>query len=72
MRWSASSARHTLADSVGPGMRLLVCGINPSPFSADVGVGYGRPGNRFWPAAVAAGVAPVDRDPVAALARARG
>ena len=64
--------RHTLADSVGPGMRLLVCGINPSPYSADVGVGYGRPGNRYWPAALAAGIAPVDRDPVAALAAGTG
>lgn len=64
--------RHTLADSVGPGMRLLVCGINPSPYSADVGIGYGRPGNRFWPAACAAGIAPVDRDPAAALAAGTG
>jgi len=58
---------HTLADSVAPGMRILVCGVNPSPFSADAGVGYARPGNRFWPAALAAGVVDVDRDPVAAL-----
>jgi len=63
---------HTLADSVGPGMRLLVCGINPSPYSADVGVGYGRPGNRFWPAALLAGIVPVDRDPAAALAAGTG
>jgi len=60
--------RHTLADSVGPGMVLLVCGVNPSPYSADAGVGYARPGNRFWPAALAAGLVSVDRDPVAALA----
>ena len=58
--------RPTLADSVGPDMRLLVCGINPSPYSAEVGVGYGRLGNRFWAAALVAGVAPVDRDPAAA------
>ncbi len=57
----------TLADTVGPGMRLLVCGVNPSPYSADVGVGYGRPGNRFWKAAIAAGVVEADRDPRAAL-----
>jgi len=57
----------TLADSVGPGMQLLVCGVNPSFYSADAGVGYARPGNRFWPAALAGGVAPADRDPVAAL-----
>ena len=63
---------HTLADSVGSGMRLLVCGINPSPYSADVGVGYGRPGNRFWPAALAAGIVPIDRDPAAALVAGTG
>ena len=59
--------RHTLADTVGAGMHLLVCGVNPSPYSADVGVGYGRPGNRFWPAALSAGIVTVDRDPIAAL-----
>jgi TDG/mug DNA glycosylase family protein len=57
----------TLADTVGPGMRLLVCGVNPSWYSADAGVGYARPGNRFWPAALAAGIVDLDRDPVAAL-----
>ncbi|MEJ7583402.1 MAG: mismatch-specific DNA-glycosylase [Acidimicrobiales bacterium] len=46
----------TLADSVGPGMRLLLCGLNPSIYSADRGVGFARPGNRFWPAMVAAGL----------------
>ncbi len=62
----------TLGDTVGPGMRLLVCGVNPSPYSADAGVGYARPGNRFWPAALAAGLVDVDRDPVAALGRGLG
>jgi len=59
----------TLADTVRPGMRLLICGVNPSPYSADVGVGYGRPGNRFWPAVVAAGVVDRPRDPIDALVR---
>ena len=63
---SARRAR-TLPDIVGPGMRLLVCGLNPSVYSADVGVGFGRPGNRFWPAALAAGLASIDRDPRHAL-----
>ena len=53
----------TLPDVVGPSMRLLVCGLNPSLYAADVGVGYGRPGNRFWPAALAAGIVSVPRDP---------
>ena len=56
-----------LADTVTTGMRLLVCGINPSPYSADVGIGYARPGNRFWPAALAAGIVGRDRDPIDAL-----
>ncbi|MEM8705629.1 MAG: methyltransferase domain-containing protein, partial [Actinomycetota bacterium] len=52
----------TLPDIVGPSMRLLICGLNPSVYSAETLVGFGRPGNRFWPAALAAGIATVDRD----------
>jgi double-stranded uracil-DNA glycosylase len=59
--------QRTLADTVGPGMRLLVCGLNPSLYAADAGVGYARPGNRFWPAARAVGVVERDRDAVDAL-----
>jgi TDG/mug DNA glycosylase family protein len=58
---------YTLADTVSDGMRLLMCGVNASPYSADAGVGYARPGNRFWPAALAAGVVTLDRQPVDAL-----
>lgn len=58
----ATRAR-TLADVVGPSMRLLLVGLNPSLYSADVGVGFARPGNRFWPAALAAGIVEIDRDP---------
>lgn len=54
----------TLADLVGPDMRLLLVGLNPSLYAADVGVGFGRTGNRAWPALLAAGMATVDRDPV--------
>ena len=57
----------TLPDTVGPGMRLLVCGLNPSLHAADAGVGFFTPGNRFWPAALAAGLATTDRDPWDAL-----
>jgi double-stranded uracil-DNA glycosylase len=66
IRLRARRAR-TLADTVGDGMRLLVCGINPALYSADAGVDYARPGNRFWPAALAAGVVAKDRDPYDAL-----
>jgi TDG/mug DNA glycosylase family protein len=66
--WSARATRErTLADTVAPGLRVLVCGLNPSVFSADAGVGFARPGNRFWPAAIAAGIASRDRDPWHAL-----
>ena len=58
----------TLPDRVGPGLRLLVCGLNPSLHAADSGVPFGRPGNRFWPALLAAGLAERDRDPDDALA----
>lgn len=59
---------HTLPDWIGPGMRVLVVGLNPSPASANDGVNFARPGNRFWPAALAAGLVTVDRDPEQALA----
>lgn len=62
----ATRAR-TLPDTVGPGMRLLVCGLNPSLYAADAGTGFARPGNRYWPAALAAGLVSVDRDPDHAL-----
>jgi TDG/mug DNA glycosylase family protein len=66
--WVAQLRRaRTLADTVGADMRLLVCGLNPSLYSADVGIGYGRPGNRFWPAAIAAGLVSRPRDPRHAL-----
>jgi double-stranded uracil-DNA glycosylase len=57
----------TLADCVGPDMRVLVSGRNPSLYAADAGVGFARPGNRFWPALLAAGLATVGRDPLALL-----
>ena len=58
----------SLPDIVAPDMRLLLVGLNPSPASADTGIGYARPGNRFWPAVLEADLASVDRDPRAALA----
>lgn len=65
-RVTATRAR-TLPDTVGPSMRLLVCGLNPSVYSADTGIGFARPGNRYWPAALAAGLVTRDRDPSDAL-----
>lgn len=61
----------TLPDYVGPDMRLLICGLNPSPSSADSGVGFFKAGNRFWPAALQAGLATQDRNPFDLLRRHR-
>ncbi|MFT7600914.1 MAG: TDG/mug DNA glycosylase family protein [Acidimicrobiales bacterium] len=59
----------TLPDVVGPNMRTLVCGLNPSPHAAASGVGFSHPGNRFWPAAQTAGLTEVANDPHRALLR---
>ncbi|MCY1034074.1 G/U mismatch-specific DNA glycosylase [Corallococcus sp. BB11-1] len=48
----------TVPDLLAPGMRVLFCGINPSLYSAVVGVHFARPGNRFWPAMHLAGFTP--------------
>jgi TDG/mug DNA glycosylase family protein len=37
-----------VADLVGPDLRVLFCGINPSTLSGDLGLHFARPGNRFW------------------------
>jgi TDG/mug DNA glycosylase family protein len=58
---------HMLPDTVGPGMRALVVGLNPSLLSADRGIGFARPGNRFWPAAIASGLVTRALDPFRAL-----
>ncbi len=48
----------SLAPIVGPGLRVLFVGINPSLKSAEVGHNFARPGNRFWPTLHAAGYTP--------------
>jgi TDG/mug DNA glycosylase family protein len=42
----------------GPGLSVLLVGINPSLRSAEVGHHFARPGNRFWPTLHAAGFTP--------------
>lgn len=61
----------TLADTVGPGMRLLLVGLNPSPHAVASGVGFSGPSNRGWPALMASGLATADRDPDALLSEHR-
>ena len=67
--WVVDARRdRTLPDFVAGGMRMLVCGLNPSLVAADAGFGYAGATNRFWAAVVAAGAATHLRDPLAALA----
>ncbi|MET8149041.1 G/U mismatch-specific DNA glycosylase [Actinoplanes sp. NPDC049668] len=46
----AAAADRTIPDLVGPDLRVLFSGINPSLYSAATGHHFARPGNRFWPA----------------------
>jgi TDG/mug DNA glycosylase family protein len=53
----------TVPDVIGPGLRVLFCGINPGLYTAAIGHHFGRPGNRFWPTLHAAGFTPRLLDP---------
>jgi double-stranded uracil-DNA glycosylase len=44
------SAPPGVPDVVGPGLRVLFCGINPGAVSGRLGQHFARPGNRFWKA----------------------
>lgn len=48
----------SIPDVIGPGLRVLFCGINPSLYSAATGHHFARPGNRFWKTLHAAGFTP--------------
>src|ERR1044072_183730 len=47
----------TLPDFVAPGLDIVSIGINPSLYSVERGFYFARPGNRFWPALNASGLA---------------
>jgi double-stranded uracil-DNA glycosylase len=50
----AAARGRFIPDVIGPGLKVLFVGINPSLYSAAVGHHFARPGNRFWPALHAA------------------
>jgi double-stranded uracil-DNA glycosylase len=54
----SARASSVLGPIVGPGLRVLFVGINPSLRSAEVGHHFARPGNRFWPTLHASGFTP--------------
>jgi TDG/mug DNA glycosylase family protein len=53
----------TVPDLVGPDLRLLFVGINPGLWTAATQTHFAHPGNRFYPALLAAGIIerPIDR-----------
>ena len=53
----------TVPDVIGPGLRVLFCGINPSLSSAAHERHFATPGNRFWPALHRGGFTPRVLDP---------
>jgi TDG/mug DNA glycosylase family protein len=53
----------TVPDLVRPGLRVLLCGINPSLESGYRRLHFATPGNRLWPALHAAGWTPRRLDP---------
>jgi TDG/mug DNA glycosylase family protein len=48
----------TVPDVIGPGLRVLFCGINPGLYSGATGHHFARPGNRFWPTLYQSGFTP--------------
>jgi TDG/mug DNA glycosylase family protein len=56
----ASFRDATVPDLVGPGVRLLVVGINPGLWTAATGTHFAHPGNRFYPALRRGGL--IERD----------
>ncbi|MEM6449237.1 MAG: G/U mismatch-specific DNA glycosylase [Cyanobacteria bacterium P01_D01_bin.105] len=48
----------TMPDIIGPNLKVLFCGINPSLYSVAIGHHFGRPGNRFWKALHKSGITP--------------
>jgi TDG/mug DNA glycosylase family protein len=62
------AALHEVDDLIGPGLRLLFVGINPSLLSSRTGLHFAHPGNRFYPALIEAGILPVHAGDAAAAA----
>jgi TDG/mug DNA glycosylase family protein len=54
----AAAYGRSIPDILGPGLRVVFCGINPGLWSAATGHHFARPGNRFWPALHRSGFTP--------------
>lgn len=54
----AAAYGRSVPDLGGPGLRVLLVGINPSLWSGWSGYHFGRPSNRLWPTLHEAGLTP--------------
>jgi double-stranded uracil-DNA glycosylase len=54
----AAAYDRAVPDLVGPGLRVLLVGINPSLWSGWSGYHFGRPSNRLWTTLHEAGLTP--------------
>lgn len=59
----AAAHNGRLRDVLQPGLLGVLCGINPSLYSAAVNRHFARPGNRFWPALFRSGITPTQLSP---------
>ena len=55
---TSGAAESAVPDTLGPGMRLVLCGINPGYASAAAGAAFANPRNDFWRLLHAAGLTP--------------
>jgi TDG/mug DNA glycosylase family protein len=55
---TAPDEQGPVPDVLGPGMRLVFCGINPGHWSARAGAAFANPRNDFWRLLHAAGFTP--------------
>ena len=58
-----SSPEGAVPDVLGPGVRVLFCGINPGHWSAAAGAAFANPRNDFWRLLHAAGFTPRQLEP---------
>jgi len=58
-----TSSESAVPDVIGPGMRVVFCGINPGHWSAAAGAAFANPRNDFWRLLHAAGFTPRELQP---------
>ncbi len=58
-----SSSSHVLPDVLAPNLKVVFCGSAVGRRSAELGLSYAGPGNKFWPSLYKAGFTPTQLSP---------